>query len=69
MSLASEWAAQIATKTADISVVEGQRPPTWTGEASSASVVRDGGCEIVGSHILSSADALRLGQWLVATFG
>lgn len=69
MSLASTWAASVAAMDAQMLAIEGQEPPMWNGTNFTSTVSRDGGVTLDKAVTLTSAEALALGQWLIATFG
>ena len=69
MSLASDWAAAVATEDTKVRNAEAQRPPDCVVGALSATVTRDGGLYLNKEATLSAAEALTLGQWIIATFG
>ena len=69
MSLASDYAGNIATQDEKIRAAEALVPPGCTLIGLSATVSRDGGLDLDRKTTLSPEDALRLGQWIVATFG
>lgn len=69
MSLASVWAADIAAKDATVATSEAAIPPQCDVGGMRASVTRDGGLHLNKEALLTPADAIALGNWIVETFG